>query len=58
LSPKYSFYRGRFENFDKLKISVVIGAENVAMTVVSMSLMEKLGRKKLMLYGYGIMIFL
>ena len=47
-----------FENVDKLKISVVIGAENVAMTVVSMALMEKLGRKKLMLYGYGIMIFL
>lgn len=41
----------------RLKISVLIGAENVAMTVVSMSLMEKLGRKKLMLYGYGIMIF-
>ena len=42
----------------QLKLTVLIGAENVAMTFVSMALMEKAGRKSLMLYGYGIMIFL
>lgn len=51
------FEAAGFDLKTQLKISVLIGAENVAMTVVSMSLMEKLGRKKLMLYGYGIMIF-
>ena len=42
----------------QLKITVLIGAENVAMTFVSMALMEKMGRKSLMVWGYGIMIFL
>ena len=39
-------------------IIVLIGALNVAMTFISMSLMEKMGRKSLMVWGYGIMIFL
>ena len=40
----------------QLKLSVLIGAENVAMTFVSMALMEKMGRKSLMVWGYGIMV--
>lgn len=50
------FESAGFTNETATKISVLIGALNVAMTFVSMSLMEKAGRKSLMVYGYGIMI--
>jgi len=50
------FESAGFTNETSTKISVLIGALNVAMTFVSMSLMEKAGRRSLMVYGYGIMV--
>ncbi|CBY11677.1 unnamed protein product [Oikopleura dioica] len=50
------FESAGFTNETSTKISVLIGALNVAMTFVSMSLMEKAGRRSLMIYGYGIMV--
>lgn len=52
------FKSAGFDNDTATKISVAIGLLNVIMTLVSMSLMDKLGRKTLMVYGFGIMIFL
>ena len=67
------FESAGFTNETSTQISVLIGALNVAMTFVSdfwsfsrslssfkvsMSLMEKAGRRSLMIYGYGIMVVL
>ena len=52
------FESAGFSTETATKITVAIGFLNVLMTVVSMALMEKAGRKTLMVYGYGIMIFL
>lgn len=37
--------------------SVAVGVVNVLMTIVSVAIIEKAGRKKLLVYGFGAMIF-
>ena len=47
---------GFSENTSTL-ISSLVGVENVIMTFVSVALIERMGRKGLIVVGFGIMIF-
>merc|ERR1712241_596665 len=50
------FAAAGFSNETSTMISGLVGVENFIMTFVSMILMDKMGRKSLQVYGYGIMV--